>query len=175
MTRFRRFAPLLALALAPLTVDAQPAAGPGRTLRLEEGQASPPAKIADFAWLAGYWQGEGLGGQCEEVWGKPNLDRMHGFFSLAQGGKPVFSEAMMLVEHQGSVELRLKHFRPDFVGWEQKDKFVTFELVKVAPGEAHFSGLAFRRDGDSLAIHLRLKQDDGTVKEEAFTFRRTSF
>lgn len=37
------------------------------TVRLAEGAASPPAVLADMAWLAGSWTGTGLGGQAEEV------------------------------------------------------------------------------------------------------------
>src|SRR5687767_11846346 len=31
---------------------------------------TPPvnARIADAAWLAGYWQGEGMGGTIEDLW-----------------------------------------------------------------------------------------------------------
>jgi hypothetical protein len=145
------------------------------TIRLEEGAASPPAKIADLAWLSGYWQGEGFGGACEEVWGKPNLDRMHGYFSFANDKGHVFSEAMLMVEEGGSVVLKLKHFRPDFVGWEEKDKFVTFRLVRLGANEAFFSGLTFRRSGDKLSIYLKLTEDDGKTREEAFSFSRASF
>lgn len=144
------------------------------TLRLEEGAASPPAKIADLAWLAGYWQGDGLGGTCEEVWGKPHGDRMTGFFTLVQNGVFTFSETMVIVEENGSLALKLKHFKPDFVGWEEKDKYVTFRLVRLGEREALFSGLTFRRTGDTLAIYLRLTEDDKTW-EESFTFKRAGF
>lgn len=148
----------------------------GHTLRFEEGAVSPAAKIADLGWLSGYWQGTGFGGDCEEVWGKPNIDRMHGYFSFANDKGHVFSEAMMLVEEGGSVVLKLKHFRPDFVGWEEKDKFVTFRLVKLGEREAFFSGLTFRRTADDkLLIYLKLTEDDGKTREEAFSFSRVSF
>jgi hypothetical protein len=166
---------ILAFALlltATLQAETPPA---GNTLRLEDGVASPPAKISDLAWLAGYWQGSGFGGACEEVWGKPNIDRMFGYFSFANDKGHVFSEAMMMVEEGGSVVLKLKHFRPDFVGWEEKDKFVTFRLVKLGEREAFFSGLTFRRTADDrLLIYLKLT-DDGKTREEAFTFSRVSF
>jgi hypothetical protein len=160
------------LMTTPLQAETPPA---GNTIRLEEGASSPPAKITDLAWLSGYWQGQGFGGACEEVWGKPNLDRMHGYFSFANDKGHVFSEAMLMVEEGGSVVLKLKHFRPDFVGWEEKDKFVSFRLVKLGANEAFFSGLTFRRSGDKLEIYLKLAEDDGKTREEAFTFSRVAF
>lgn len=163
----------LALLLAA-TLEAAEAPTPGNTISLAEGAAPPPAKISDLAWLSGYWQGEGFGGICEEVWGKPSGDRMHGYFSLRNDKGHVFSEAMMLVEENGSLVLKLKHFRPDFVGWEEKDKFVSFKLVRLGELEAFFSGLTFRRADDQLSIYLRLVED-GKTREETFTFTRMSF
>lgn len=175
---------ILALVALPSLLSAETPAAPAvsdsatpapLTLRLEEGAQSPPATIADLAWLSGYWQGEGLGGACEEVWGKPHRDRMFGYFTLSQEGKLVFSEAMMLVEEAGSLVLKIKHFNPDFVGWEEKDKYVSFRLVQLGKREAFFHGLTFRRvEDDKLLIHLRLTSN-GKSREETFTFTRQSF
>lgn len=167
----------LPFAIALLLASSLPAAEApsGNTFGLEEGKASPPAKISDLAWLSGYWQGEGLGGTCEEVWGKPSGDRMLGYFSLQNEKGHVFSEAMLLVEEGGSVVLKIKHFRPDFVGWEEKEKFVSFRLVRLGEREAFFQGLTFRRTADDrLSIYLRLVED-GQAREEAFSFTRTAF
>jgi hypothetical protein len=142
-----------------------------KTLRLE-GQPPAAAKIQDFAWLEGAWRGEGLGGECEEIWGTPFGDRMHGVFSLHRDGAPVFSEAMLLVEEGDSVVLKVKHFTPDFVAWEEKDESVIFRLVKLEERAAYFSGLTLRLEEDgSLTIYLRLKRGE-EVAEHAFHFRR---
>ena len=100
---------------------------------------------------------------------------MFGYFTLSQEGKLVFSEAMMLVEEAGSLVLKIKHFNPDFVGWEEKDKYVSFRLVQLGKREAFFHGLTFRRvEDDKLLIHLRLTSN-GKSREETFTFTRQSF
>ncbi|RYY34034.1 MAG: hypothetical protein EOP59_16885, partial [Sphingomonadales bacterium] len=52
------------------------------------------ATIADAAWLAGRWVGEGLGGQVEESWSPAMGGQMAGHFTLVQDGKPVFYELM---------------------------------------------------------------------------------
>ncbi len=97
---------------------------------------------------------------------------MTGFFTLVRGGAHVLSETMVIVEENGSLALKLKHFRPDFVGWEEKDKYVTFRLVRLGEREAFFSGLTFRRTADdTLVIYLR-QVAEGKTYEEAFTFKR---
>ena len=69
----------LAFALLALPVSAQqPVALTQHTFRLAPGQASPPATIADVAFLVGHWTGEGLGGTFEEVWTAPKKGVMVG-------------------------------------------------------------------------------------------------
>jgi hypothetical protein len=78
--------------MAPIVVNAQPAAPPASTSarpanteRLPEGAARPAARIADFAWLVGRWQGEGLGGAMDEVWSDSEGGAMVGYFRLVRG------------------------------------------------------------------------------------------
>ena len=143
------------------------------TLKLMEGKASPKASIADVEWLAGGWLGSGLGGISEEVWSKPQGGVMMGTYRLIIGGKPVFYERMWLTESEGSLVLKLKHFHPNFVGWEEKDKTVDFKFVSKEGSRVNFSGLTFEKIGDKdLKIYLALKQKDGSVREELFTMKR---
>lgn len=144
------------------------------TLRLAEGAARPAARVADLAWLAGQWTGEGLGGRIEETWSTPDGGAMVGYFRLLKDGKPVFYEIMTLLETDGSVEMRLKHVNADMTGWEEKGDFVTFKLVKHDETGAYFSGLTFRRvSPDVMEGYLALRnRSTGAVTEEKFTYRR---
>ena len=149
-------------------------AAPPNTLRLEEGMARPRATIADVAWLEGAWAGEGLGGTFDEVWTAPAGGAMAGFFRLVRDGQPVFYEILTVLEHDGSLEMRLKHVNPDMTGWEEKNAFVTFKLVKLDETGAYFSGFTLKRLGpDALEGYLALRDRvSGTSREEKFTFRR---
>jgi len=143
------------------------------TLKLAEGELSPKATIADVAWLAGGWLGTGLGGVSEEVWSKPQGGIMMGAYRLIVKDKPVFYEMMWLTEMEGTLVLKLKHFHPNFVGWEEKEKTVDFKFVSKEGSRVNFSGLTFERNGDKgLKIYLALKQKDGSVREELFTMKR---
>lgn len=143
------------------------------TLRLADGAPRPPARVADLAWLAGSWTGEGLGGTLDETWSRPEGGAMVGYFRLVKDGKPVFYEILTLLEVDGSVEMRLKHVNPDMTGWEEKNGFVTFKLVKHDATGAWFSGLTFRRiDADRIDGYIALRSKDGTVREEKLAYRR---
>jgi hypothetical protein len=136
-------------------------------------QAQPKATLADMAWLAGHWTGTGLGGVSEEVWSEPAAGAMMGMYRLVVGGKVVFYELLTLVEENGSLALKLKHFNADLTGWEEKDRFVTFRLAKLTPAEAWFGGLTFKRvTNDRLEIFLALRGADGTIREEVFRMQR---
>ena len=123
---------------------------------LEEGQAPGSAQVEQFNWLVGYWTGPGLGGDCEEVW-MPAVDgHMVGTFRFWQNEKLVFSEFMNLVQEEGSVSLKLKHFNPDLTGWEEKEKWTTFRLVELGENIAYFHGLTIERKGDQMTLYLAL-------------------
>ena len=144
------------------------------TLKLAEGQASEAATVADLARLAGSWTGTGLGGVSEEIWSKPANGIMMGMYRLIKEDKPVFYEALWLIEENGTLIMRLKHFHPNLVGWEEKDKTVDFRFVKKEGKRIYFSGLTFDfAVNNELTIYLALRQKDGVLKEEIFKMKRT--
>lgn len=144
------------------------------TVKLAEGQTSAKATIANISWLAGAWSGTGLGGVSEEVWSKPNNGVMVGTYRLIIDNKPIFYEMLWMMESEGSIILRLKHFSPALVGWEEKDKTVDFKFVDRVGDRMRFSGLTFEKFGDTkLNIYLALRQKDGSLKEEVFKMERT--
>jgi hypothetical protein len=136
---------VLVLSVLVAAAQAQEQGSTTNTLKLAEGAPRPPARVADLAWLEGRWTGKGLGGRIEESWSGPDGGAMLGYFRLVKDGKPVFYVILTLLENEGSVEMRLKHVNPDMTGWEEKNGFVTFKLVKHDDTGAYFSGLTFRR------------------------------
>jgi hypothetical protein len=163
-----------ALAANPAPQGAPAQGSTPNTLTLPAGAPRPAARVTDLAWLTGRWVGEGLGGQIDEVWSEPAGGSMVGYFRLVKDGKPVFYEILTLLESDNSVEVRLKHVNPDMTGWEEKDGFVTFRLVKQDATGAYFNGLTFRRVGeDVMEGYLALRsRADRSVREEKFVYRR---
>ena len=142
------------------------------TLQLDNDGESPKASIQSLQWLHGEWFGEGLGGTCEEIWSSARAGSMVGTFRLIKDGKQLFSEYMEIVEQEGTILLRLKHFGSDFVGWEEKDQHVTFKLVKVTGDTHYFDGLTYRRlDENTMEVFVVISSDNGS-REEKFTYHR---
>jgi hypothetical protein len=129
-------------------------------------QSQEAATIDDAAWLAGRWVGEGLGGQVEETWAPPVGGQMVGHFRLVRDGAPVFYEIMVMDVVEGGVQMRVKHFDPDFVGWEEKGDWVAFEPAGVSEDGLEFDGLSIRRTGEDTAeFVIQIRYDDGVRAE----------
>jgi len=141
------------------------------TLKLMPDQKGQKAAIAQMAWLAGNWEGEGLGNTCQEAWSKPKAKGMMGMFQLFDNDKVTFYELCQIVPFDESLILKLKHFNGDLTGWEEKDESENFALVKIEGQTAYFEGLTYQRVDDELKVWVALEQKDGSFQEAEFTFK----
>lgn len=143
------------------------------TLTLGAGQKSAPARIEDMAWYAGQWCGSGLAGLNEEIWSTPRAGVMMGMYRLIKDGKPVFYELLTMLEENGSLVIRLKHFHPDLKGWEERDESEELAFVARRDGRIYFDGMTFERSGpDAVTVYLAIEHKDGKVTEESFRYTR---
>ena len=141
------------------------------TLKLVLAKNQQKTTIESLKWLAGSWSGVGFGAQCEEVWNLPKANAMMGMFQMFKDGKILIYEFIQIVEENGSLVLKLKHFNADFSGWEEKDNTVDFPLIRIEGTTAWFDGLTYQRQGNELKSWVAIKQKDDTLKEGEFTFK----
>lgn len=142
------------------------------TLKLDDPANRPKASIADIAWLAGSWRGDAFGGQAEEIWSQPAAGSMMGMFKLTHRGRPSLYEFQLIVEEHDTLTFRLRHFDARFHGWEDKETYVAFPLVRISADSVHFAGLTFHRTGpDDLLVYVATERD-GTVEEQVLRYRR---
>ena len=154
----------------------------GRETRIgEEGFESPPASLEQMDWLEGQWIGEGIdGAPAMESWLPPTGGTMVGTFVqevVAENGASsiMFTEILYLMEEEGSLVLRLKHFNADLTGWEEKDDSLTFRLVAIEPCAVFFNALTLRctdpeRPGEGLVAAVRMRSGGELV----FHFREAA-
>jgi hypothetical protein len=160
--------PLVLLALSATATG-------GETRSLAPGAAPPKATIADAAWTAGRWVGEGFGAKVEEVMSPAAGNAMIGHFRMWNQDRPSFYELVQIREENGSLVYRVKHFHPDLKGWEEKDKTIDFPLVAIAPNALYFDGLTLVRTGPDEVTHwVLLRAKDGTLAEEKLVYRRSA-
>src|SRR5262245_20795912 len=111
MIRFAAFLAALA-ATGALAQAPAPSAAPATQPAPQPPQVA--AKIADAAWLQGYWTGEGFGGTSEDIWMPPANGVMLGAFRLVKSdGTRGFYELLGIEEFEGTLRIVVKHFHPD--------------------------------------------------------------
>ena len=98
----------------------------------------PGVKIEQLAWMTGRWVATDGEPRIEEIWSPPDAGIMMGSFPWLEGGEGSLYEFMLLKPGPASLELHIKHFSPDPVGWEEKDASTAFDLVEVSDREAVF-------------------------------------
>jgi len=131
------------------------------------------ASIEDFGILEGDWSGTGLGGQVDELWMPAMAGQMHGVFRMEEEGNLIFTEFMTILEDSLSYVMKIKHFSPTFDGWEEKNESTDFRFIKKEDNTLYFSGLtAIRKDDKHLNIYVAMKQEDGSITEELFVFKK---
>ncbi len=150
------------------------------TLKLDENSPAAVAHADSFRWLVGYWVGSGLGGSCEESW-LPAMGRsemgasMIGTFRLLKDDQLVFTEFFQLSREESGWTLRLKHFDPKLRGWEAKDEFSEFRLIRAEPNAVYFDGLTYRlTEQGQLHVFVAMRQKDSSFREAKFEFHRRS-
>lgn len=141
------FALLAALALAAAPLAAHPQA---------PAPAAEPPTLASLDWLAGSWRGSVGEDAVEEVWLPPIGGAMGGIFRWSKEGQVYLYELMTLEEAEGSVVLRIKHFGPGLIGWEDKAASVVFDLVEVTAERA-----AFEKRGGGDGARIVYRRTDG--------------
>lgn len=142
-------------------------------LSLDKEQPAGSGSIQDLGWISGYWTGSGLGGDCEELWLPAKDNGMVGTFRFIMNGELIFSEYMNMVEEDGKLSLKIKHFNRDLTPWEEKEDWTIFKFIKSEGQTAYFSGITFHRDGDELKIRMAMT-DKGVKSIEEFRFKKTA-
>jgi hypothetical protein len=161
-----------AFAFAAIAAIALPAYAQNRVQPAPPATADQVRVIESASWLAGRWVGEGLGGELEETWSTPASGQMVGHFRLVRGGVVAFYEICLLDVADGGLRMRVKHFNPDFVGWEERDGWHAFNPVSASADTLAFTGLTLRRVGENeLEIVISIRYADG-VREETLRLRR---
>jgi hypothetical protein len=133
------------------------------------------AKIASVAWIKGLWVGEGFGGTVETLMGPAKGGVMLGYFRHIKGdGKPGFYEICAIEEYEGSLRFVIKHFHPNWIGWEEKDHALQAKLVKQSGDEWTFGNMIVRRAGKDAMVMELLIYDKGstTPRKEVLKFKR---
>jgi hypothetical protein len=130
--------------------------------------------LNQLSWLSGRWRGDRKGAAIEETWSAPLGRTMIGSFRAVEGGTAKFFELLTITD-EGGVMMRIRHFDPGLVAWEEKDAPLAYRLLSSQANEAAFENVGsdpvrvirYRRSGDRLTV--RLEKADGIAQEFQFS------
>lgn len=143
------------------------------TVSYDSLKGSPQATLDDVVWIAGHWRGEAFGGITEELWSPPLGESMMFVFKLVDNGKVGFYESGGIIEQDGTLLLRLKHFDNSFHGWEKKDETVDFKLVKMEGNKVYFDDFTFEKISDEeINLYVVVGHGNGSEEEVKFNYKR---
>jgi Domain of unknown function (DUF6265) len=175
---------LLALA-APSRARAQDFQGAETPQNLENSPPAPvapdsSANLADFAWLAGRWQGSWGPRLAQQVWLAPHAGVMVGVFQLTENSRTLEVELLTISDTPRGIELRIRHFTPSLTPWEKSGPAVlTLENVssKSMLFENQASGqpkhwMMKRMDGDTCVAQFEIVPRKGDAQMNEITYRR---
>lgn len=151
-------------------------------LALQTGFAQEPRKdikdIKDLAFMAGKWITHSAWGDMEEYWSEPMGNCMVCAYRCVKDGKVVFYEFIVIEQMDSGPVMKLRHFSPGNIGWEDKDKPYEYPLMFLEPDKARFerhdkkTALTFHRTGPrAMQVILERQDEDGRWVEDVFDYK----
>lgn len=141
----------------------------------------PPKKIEDLAFMAGKWITHSAWGDMEENWSEPMGNCMMCAYRCVKDGKVIFYEFIVIEQMDSGPVMKLRHFSPGNIGWEDKDKPYEYPLMFLEPDKARFerpdkkTALTFYRTSKTtMQVILERQDDNGRWVEDVFDYKLAS-
>jgi hypothetical protein len=135
------------------------------------------ASVKDLAFMAGTWTLKHQWGDMEEFWGPPMGDNMVSSYRCVKDGKIVFYEFVVIEKTNGSPVMKMRHFNPGNIGWEEKDKPLMYKRIALTKTKVVFEStdknlkLSYERlNSSKMNVVLDEKDKKGVWKKEMFKY-----
>jgi hypothetical protein len=137
--------------------------------------------VNDLQFLAGHWIGSQGVDQVEEIWSNPASGSLIGMYREMREGKTTFYEFLSIEQEASGPIMRMKHFKANLIGLEEKDESVIFDLQSLTGGVALFVSrnkqkpvsLSYQRTGPSELLGVLVHERDGKKLRNEFHYRLT--
>lgn len=146
----------------------------------EKPSAAPRAALAEFAWLAGRWEGKLGQLTAEQEWMASRNGTMQGFFRLTDSEKTIVIELFTLRETPEGIAMYFRHFSPELKPWEEAEAY-HLHLTKSDATTFRFDNSVVNQlkdfilthaDADTYTSHGDLTDADGKPKTIEVTYHR---
>jgi hypothetical protein len=138
---------------------------------------APARNMKDLSFMAGKWITESEWGEMEENWSEPMGNCMMCSYRCVKNGKVVFYEFIIIEQTDSGPVMKLRHFSPGNIGWEEKDKPYEYPLMFLEPDRARFerpdkkTALTFERiSKEKMTVVLDRQEKDGKWAQDKFDY-----
>src|SRR6476619_4274945 len=90
---------------------------------------APVHEIKELSFMSGKWINHGAWGDMEENWSEPFGNNMMCAYRCVKEGKIIFYEFIVIEQQGQEIVMKLRHFSPGNIGWEEKDKPYEYPLM----------------------------------------------
>lgn len=130
------------------------------------------ADLSKIKWIVGSWKGDAFNNKIEESWLPASGGSMMGMYKLYSEDQVKLYEFMVITEENESLTLKLKHFDSELKGWENKDKYIEFKLVKIMGNRVYFNAYTFEKISDNeINIYVVISRN-GKKEEMKFNYKK---
>lgn len=133
--------------------------------------------IKDLSFMAGDWVTTGEWGDMEENWSEPYGNSMMCSYRCVKDGKVVFYEFIVIEQTADGPVMKLRHFSPGNIAWENKEDPYEYPLMYLDENVARFerpdkkTSLTFQRISvDSLTVILERQDKSGNWVQDEFRY-----
>lgn len=139
--------------------------------------SQPARKLSDLAFMTGQWVATTDWGDMEEHWSKPTGNSMMCAYRCIKDGKVVFYEFIVIEQGPTGPVMKLRHFSPGNIAWEDKDKPYEYPLTFLDEERARFerpdkkTSLTFYRvSAKRLDVTLERQDEKGQWVQDEFHY-----
>jgi hypothetical protein len=135
-------------------------------------------RLDALSFMVGHWRGEMGDSIAEEFWSPPSGDNMMCMFRQVKDGKAVFYEMLLIETTPDGLVMRLKHFNPGLVGWEEKNEVYSYPLASFQKNDAVFerpdkkTRLRYQGTSPDSLVATLVRTVDGKPVAEEFLYAR---
>jgi len=139
---------------------------------------APVRNIKDLGFMSGKWVTHSAWGDMEVNWSEPMGNSMMSAYRCVKDGKVIFYEFSVIEQTDKGPVMKLRHFSPGNIGWEEKDKPYEYPLMFLEADKARFerpdkkTALTFHRtSADTMQVILERQDDSGRWVEDVFDYK----
>src|SRR5262245_14037957 len=105
-----------------------------------QAQSTQKFRIADLKFMAGAWKASSDWGDMDESWSVPSGNSMMCSYRCVKNGKVVFYEFVVIEQNENDPVpvMKLRHFNPGSIGWEDKENPYSYPLIELTATKATF-------------------------------------